>query len=279
MKKNILVASESRSLHPIVEALFAGQYATYAAGTTDEALELIQTRTIHLIICARKLRDGDCFSLMERVRGLDRRYSSVPALILSNAMSSDLVVRSHKYDISDIVKLPFEPLGFDLKVHDILVRNARGYEKPDPVTGLHKKQYAEEQIIELLADGKKGALFLIDLDRYSFASSGISKEALIACRDILKKTISPEAVLSVVSGGGFMLFVPGMRSRGEIETYADTLITAVLTKINSETLYVSIGLALTDRHGSNYHDLYLMCDKGLNRARTAGKNMARFYHW
>ncbi|GHV46029.1 hypothetical protein FACS189499_00260 [Clostridia bacterium] len=279
MKKNLLIVSDQPEFRDIFGALLMDSYTMLGAGTTAEAVDIINTRHVDLLLVSSKIVNGSCFDLISHIRKLPGKNSELPAVIMSRSISSAAIMSSHKLDVTDIIKLPVEPVTFAERVGGTVVKTSKPYERPDPVTGLHRKQYGEEEISELLASGHKGAMLLIELDHYSFAGSGVTEKTLITVRDIIKGMLRGEEVISVLSAGGFMLFVPDMLERGAVEDYAATIVRGIKAVVNDETVYVSIGLAVTERHGNRYADLNTMCDLGLNRARTSGKNKAMFYRW
>lgn len=278
MKKNILVTGTPLNFQAIMHSIFSEKYTVHCVSTIPDAVVLLESRVIHMIIANPKLENGTVKEFLEKLSQMNKKVRNIPFILLTGAFSAELIAVSHRFDI-ELLELPVEPLGFEQKVDELILKNSSNYEKPDPVTGLNKKQYAEEQIIELLASGKKGALLLLAVDHYSFASSGISKEALLACRDILKSSITKNAVLAVLNSHAFMLFVPDLKKKNEIEDYGKKLIDSINSKIKNETVYVSIGLAVSERHGNDYLDLFQQCDLGLDRARSLGKNKACFYAW
>jgi GGDEF domain-containing protein len=254
-------------------AIFGGRYAFCPAKTEEEAFASLDSLPVSLIILT-----AEKFDFLEKLRTSGKRYSNTPVLIMGK-LSPKSMLKADKYGVPDVIKLPFEPVFLDNKVKELLIKFSPPRERPDPVTGLPKKQAGGEMISEVLGEGKKGALMLIELDYYSFASSAVSDDMIITCRDIIQAETAETALLSAAKGGGFLLFVPGLREREKIQKYADELIKKILDKIKKEKIYVSIGLAVSDRHGRGYADLYSACDKGLGEARTHGKNAARFYTW
>jgi len=225
------------------------------------------------------MRGQDSFRFLAALRGSKKRFSDVPVLFAGHILTPELISRARKNDVSDIIKLPFDPIDFEAKVEELLHAFAPSRERPDPVTGLPKKFMGEARISELLKEGKKGVLLLVDLDYLSFACSKVSDAAMISCRDVLQEETvnNSNAVVSVTNCDGFIMFVPGLREKDKIEQYAGRLIEKILARVKNEIVYVSIGLAVSERHGRNYEDLYQSCNKGLGEARKQGKNTARFF--
>ncbi len=279
MKKSLLIIGESEHFQAILAAIFSENYKVFYTGTVVEALKIVKDNIINLILTAPKLDHDTCFDFARRLKNEDGANSDIPIVLVSNNIDTDMLSKAHKNDIVDVIKLPLEPIDFEEKVQTVILKYARAYEKLDPLTGLHKKLYAEEQITDVLENDKKGALLLIEVCHYSFASSKVNDKTLSSCSNILKKLIGPNAVLAVSAGGGFIIFEPALREKEAIEKYASRIIDELREKADAKSLYVSIGLAVTDRHGYAFNDLYLSCDMGLGLARQDGRNKACFYKW
>ncbi|MDR0821850.1 MAG: diguanylate cyclase [Oscillospiraceae bacterium] len=278
MRKTILIVGESK-FYSLFHAMLKNEFAIKWAETYPDALDYVKERPIHLIFLPNKLKGESSFPFASKVRALDSRRANIPIVVLSSIISSDIVSTASKTGNCEIIRLPVEPMSFSLQIGSIILKNAHAYEKPDPVTGLAKKRFAEEQIADILADGKKGALFLVDVDHYSFASSGISLDALLKVRDVIQEKTTDDFIFAVASAGGFVVFAPGMKVRDDIENFGQKIIDDIRRHIKNEEAYVSVGMAVSDRHGNTYEDLFRSCDKGLTRARTKGKNAACFYQW
>ncbi|MCL2109200.1 MAG: response regulator [Oscillospiraceae bacterium] len=282
MKKNLLVISDSINLYYIAGAIFGERYRVLYADNEKEAFAVLDENPIRLIILSPMMRGTDGLRFLERLRNPpnpETAKPAPPAVLLGARLPPSVVIRAAQAGVEKTIELPLEPLGFDRAVEEIILKYSPAREKPDPVTGLPKKPMGQMRIEELLRDGTKGALMLVELDHYSFASTAVSNETLIICRDIICEEIDDKAVLAAVKGGGFLLFVPGMKERVKIENYAARLIRKITYKIVGRKVYVSMGLAVSERHGKSYEDLYQACDKGLGVARDNGKNIARFYNW
>ena len=279
MKKNLLVVSDSKNFHLIIEAILKDSYEVLYAENEDDAFYFANLYPVRLLILTPKIRGKDGFGFIEKLRGQNTHWSEIPVLFAPAYVNADVIAKAHKYSVSDIVRTPFEPIAFSARVDELITKFAPSREQPDPVTGLRKKQFASEQITELLAQGKKGALMLVELDHYSFASTSVSDKTLIACRNIIQEEIDDNAVLSVARDGGFLIFVQDLREREKVQEYADRVIKKILERVENEKVYVAIGLAVSERHGKDFPDLYLACDKGLGVSRAQGKNSANFYSW
>jgi PleD family two-component response regulator len=281
MKKNLLVIGDSASYHVVIDAILAGRHRTFFADSRERAFSALEAGRISLVVLTAKMRGQEAFRFLAALRGSKKRFSDVPVLYAGHVLTPELISRAQKSAVSDVIKLPFDPLEFDDKVEALLQAFAPARERPDAVTGLPKRFLGEARISEMLDEGKKGALFLVDMDYLSFACSKVSDEVMLACRDVLQEETgnNSNAVLSVTKSDGFIVFVPGLREKEKVQKYAAGLIEKILGRIKNETVYVSVGLAVSERHGRNYEDLYSACDKGLGEARTNGKNIARFYTW
>ncbi|MCL1822641.1 MAG: diguanylate cyclase [Oscillospiraceae bacterium] len=285
MKKNLLVIGDGKNFYYIIEALFRGRYAVLFAETEEQAIAALEKTPVNLIILLPNMKvqkqgkPRDSFRFFEKLRNSEVRRADTPAVFTGPTINAEVIAKAKKCNISDVIRLPVDPLFLESKVDELILKYALPHEKPDPVTGLPKRRLGEERIADLLAKGKKGALILIDLDHYSFLSTSISDKTMVSCRNIIQEEADDKTVLSVTKGGGFLIFVMDLRDKEKIEKYGEALIQKILAKIKDEAVFVSVGLAVSDRHGKNYEDLYFACDRGIGEARRLGKNVAKFYSW
>jgi GGDEF domain-containing protein len=279
MKKNLLVVAD-KGMYAVFKALFDDSYGVIYEDDVNRALEAIHSRPVHLVLCPEQIHRTDSFKLITDLRASKTRSRDIPALILTNTMKSDYTRRSREAGDCDVIKLPVEPISFSKQVEMILRSHVQDYEKPDSLTGMMRRRLAQDEITEMLINGVKGAFFTIDLDHFSFASSGISDNAKLAVRDVIQERAREnDDVTAIANAGSFVLFVRGLNLRKDTEDYARSIIDEIHRKVQDETLYVSIGIAIAGRHGNNYEELYENSCKGLERARTVGKNAACFYRW
>jgi GGDEF domain-containing protein len=291
VRKKILFVSEAKLFYKIFDAVLAEKYdSTHAFGAIETVKTLIRALGTagggyDLLIVSERIENGSCFDLISKVRKEDKRIRDMPAIILAENITTASIMSANRLSVDEALKLPIDPEVFAETVDAVLQHHAKPYQRPDPVTGLPIMRFAEEEIVEMLKGGSKGALFLIDLDHYSFVGTKVSDEALIKTRDVLHNMLpgttlnGSEAVLAVLAGGGFMIFAPEMRDKKAVEDYAAAIIRGIKAAVDNEQMYVSVGLAVTDRHGTDYEELHKICDMGLSRARTSGKNKAFFYQW
>jgi GGDEF domain-containing protein len=279
MKKNLLVVGD-KGMYAVFVAMFDGMYGVIFEQDINRALETIHSRPVHLIFCPAQIQRTSCFSMITNLRASHTKSRDIPALILTSTVTSEYTRRSREAGDCDVIKLPVEPISFTKQVDMILKSHVQDYEKPDSLTGMMRRRLAQDEIAEMLISGVKGALFTIDLDHFSFASSGISDNAKLLVRDIIQaRADGNNNVTAIANAGSFVLFVRGLSLRKDTEDYAQSIISEIHSKASDETLYVSIGIAISGRHGSNYDELYEHSSKGLERARSVGKNAACFYRW
>ncbi|MCL2086645.1 MAG: response regulator [Oscillospiraceae bacterium] len=277
MKKSILIISDSINTNAIFKAVLSSDYIVDATDSTTEALEILVKRQPNLILSTLNHKKSNCFDFFADLRKREEPLKSIPVVIITANVTAEMISKSHKYEVSDFAKLPVEPISFCRKIQNVLLKFGKPYERLDPVTGLHKKQFAEEQIIEMLNEGKKGALMLIEVDRYSYAGSKVSNNALKACKEAVTDIVENEVMVASTCDG-FIVFAPNLKTKAEVETLGTSIVDAMLKRAK-EPMYVSIGLAVSERHGVGYADLYQNCDMGLGLARQDGKNKAKFYKW
>lgn len=152
----------------------------------------------------------------------------------------------------------------------------------DKLTGLLNKSAMEKRISDLLADGRQGALVVMDIDdfkhindTYGHAFGDIVLQHTAEC---IRKTVPPESLCGRFGGDEYVLFLPDV-SDGELEILLNTLMQQLRMEIVSpdptDLFGVSLGAVMCPAPGKGYRELFQCADKALYEAKTAGKNCWR----
>jgi two-component system chemotaxis response regulator CheY len=114
MKKKILIADDSPTIRKFVAfSLKALGYEVIAACDGMEAVELLPTSNIDLIITDLNMPNMDGFELIETVRGYDK---DIPIIILSSLKGSAEVDRGLSSGANSYMVKPFDPKRIQYEV-------------------------------------------------------------------------------------------------------------------------------------------------------------------
>lgn len=150
----------------------------------------------------------------------------------------------------------------------------------DVLTGIWNRSYAENQIGRLMADGRFGALLLIDIDNFSHVNDTyghiIGDKVLQLVAETLKVETGPEDVLGRIGGDEFIVFLKEKTDRQELGKKAQDIVDVISAGLHkfkcSDVISVSIGIALCPEDGKNFETLYNNADKALYHMKRNGKN-------
>ena len=155
----------------------------------------------------------------------------------------------------------------------------------DVLTGLWNRAYTENAVNEMISQGKKGALFMLDMDNFKAVNDNYGHiagdETLKIFAGTLKKFAGEGDVLCRIGGDEFMIFVKDVTEKSELGSRAAEIISGFQKKFaefDFETeCSVSIGIAQTPEDGMEFNKLYNSADKALYYVKQNGKNAYHFF--
>jgi diguanylate cyclase (GGDEF)-like protein/PAS domain S-box-containing protein len=152
----------------------------------------------------------------------------------------------------------------------------------DPLTGLANRALFQRELAERLAAlvrcGSKGALLLLDLDRFKEVNDTLGHaagdELLRKTAGILSATLGGEAFLARLGGDEFAVVMRDCEARDAEET-SRRIIKAFAEPVSLERgevfVSTSIGVVLTPEHGADPDTLMRHADLALYRAKEEGR--------
>lgn len=201
---------------------------------------------------------------------------TMPIAVITTIPTQQVVATAKEIGAEIIVR-PYEPLEFVARIHKMGEQLKPLKERIDFVTGLHKREYTEDRIMELFPK-KSGTLFIIDVAKFRFASQPISEQISAGSAEVVTEEAGHfNAILGVQKDRKFIGYIPDITERSICISWAEKLIKKIQERLQGQKVYVSIGFAANDEKSPEYKDLYQLCDRALNLAREKGSNMASYY--
>jgi diguanylate cyclase (GGDEF)-like protein len=159
----------------------------------------------------------------------------------------------------------------------------------DSLTGLLNRTLLSDRVSQAIERAKRHGglvgIFLVDLDGFKQINDtlghNVGDAVLVTVANRLQSAV--RALDSVIRIGGdeFVLVMPDMNERRNIEICAERLLAAIRPAITvrGETLNVhfSMGIAIYPVSGSNFADLVAMADAAMYAAKRAGKDQFHIY--
>ena len=114
-KVNILLVDDSSFMRKMMKNLLKPkQYNLLEAKDGTEAISIIATHNIHLMLCDLEMPGLDGAQVIEMVKK-DKRYSELPIIVISSQNDKAVIARVLKHGAKDFIKKPFASEEFLLK--------------------------------------------------------------------------------------------------------------------------------------------------------------------
>lgn len=153
-----------------------------------------------------------------------------------------------------------------------------------PNRALFRERFAQK-LAEVRREGKKLALFCLDLDRFKQVNDSLGHPAgdalLIEVATRLKSALRTEDTLARLGGDEFVILQTGLHGLDDAIVLAKRLISAVRRPFPFEgheiVVGLSVGIALIPDHGLDQDTVFKRADAALYRAKAAGRNTSRVH--
>ena len=155
----------------------------------------------------------------------------------------------------------------------------------DALTSLPNRAYVNHQLGERLKKGKPISLLYIDLDRYKLINDTLGHAAgdkvLIEVAQRLRESIRPRDVAGRMGGDEFIILLPGLTDKVEIEKIARNVLTSIekafILQNRAYFLSASIGVAMAPNDAVEADLLIKAADAAMYQVKSEGRNDVRFF--
>ncbi len=122
-KKILIIDDSSFVIKQVKNVLRPRDYIVFAAKSAKEGFEILKSQNIDLTVLDMELPDIHGLEVLERMRR-DISYINIPVIVLSGALTHDIIRNILKSGGNDFIKKPFVVEEFVLKI-DLLIENAQ----------------------------------------------------------------------------------------------------------------------------------------------------------
>lgn len=156
----------------------------------------------------------------------------------------------------------------------------------DDLTGLLNRDYTEKSINQYLSERRNaGALLMMDLDNFKLVNDSyghiVGDELLKEFSSILKTLTRQDDLICRMGGDEFLIFLKDISSRSIVSEKAEQILIMLqkyLIKPDlSNSVSISMGIAMAPMDGRDFLTLYQNADKSLYYVKQNGKNSYHFY--
>lgn len=164
-KPHILIVEDDLDLSEMVSSYFRVQnYDVLTAAWGEEALQLVDTHTIDLIMLDIRLPDIDGFELCRRMRK-NRRTQDTPIIFLTEKRDRIDKLQGLELGVVDYITKPFDIQELRLRVRNAINR-AQMPAANNPVTDLPEGELVNEKLSALI-QAKDWAVLEVSIDSLS----------------------------------------------------------------------------------------------------------------
>ena len=268
-----------------------------------QALSYLEKGECDLILLDINMPEMDGFEVLEKIRDMEQRQD-IPVIFLTADNDTETEMRCFKSGAADFIAKPFVPeimlqrIGRILELEELRrsladrleqktreVSDIKSRSCQDALTGLWNRIYTEETVNDMIAQGARGALMMIDMDNFKAINDNYGHMAgdstLLMFAETLRKYAGEDDILCRIGGDEFVVFAKGLTSKSEIGNRASDIISDLCYKLEEckfdTNSSVSIGISQTPDDGTEFGRLYNAADKALYYVKQNGKNSFHFY--
>lgn len=301
--KTVLIVDDNKLNLAAARKVLCDEYKVIPVMKGTQALTYLESGECDVILLDINMPEMDGFEVLEHIRKIEH-CKNIPVIFLTADNFAETETRCFKEGAVDFIAKPFVPevmlsrIGRILELEDLRrsladrleqktkeVSDMKSKSRQDALTGLWNRAHTEETVNEMISQGAKGALMMIDMDNFKAINDNYGHIAgdrtLKMFADTLRKYAEEEDVLCRIGGDEFVVFAKGLTSKSEIGNRAGDIISDLCLKLEEckfETnSSVSIGIAQTPDDGMDFNKLYNSADKALYYVKQNGKNSYHFF--
>lgn len=146
----------------------------------------------------------------------------------------------------------------------------------DRLTGIMNRGGGEEKIRQIIENGEKGMLAILDADHFKSINDTfghqVGDEVIIAIANCLKSSFRDADVVMRLGGDEFSLFLSGMSDKAlakqVIDRFIDNIHAIKIPQITDRKIEISIGAAFLDQEKvKDFETLYKKADSGVYESK------------
>lgn len=301
--KHILIVDDNKANLTSAKAALSDIYKITAVTSGAQTLKFLEKNIPDLILLDINMPEMDGFEVMEKIKN-NADCCNIPIIFLTADNDAFTETKCLESGALDFIAKPFVPavmrsrIGRILELEDLRrsladkldqkikeVSDIKSKSCQDALTGLWNRAYTEEKVGEMLRNGVKGALFMMDMDNFKAINDNYGHIAgdhtLKTFADTLKKHALEDDVVCRIGGDEFMTFVTGDMTKSVLGNHASDIISDMLYYLEEAKFEtnssVSVGIAQFPEDGNDFASLYNAADKALYYVKQNGKNSYHFY--
>lgn len=301
--KHILIVDDNKTNLTAAKQVLSENYKVTAVTMGVQALKFLENNTCDLILLDINMPEMDGFEVMNKIKE-DKNKAAIPIIFLTADSGTETENRCLEAGALDYIAKPFVASVMKSRIGRILeleemrqkladkleqkiqeVTDIKSKSQQDALTGLWNRAYTEAAVNELLNDGVKGALFMIDMDNFKAINDNYGHiegdNTLKMFAETMRKFSKNGDILCRIGGDEFVMFIKDITSKAELGNLAGDIISDLCFKLEEKKYEtnssVSIGIAQIPEDGMDFTKVYNAADKALYYVKQNGKNSYHFF--
>ena len=301
--KRILVVDDDMMNLVLVKHALSEIYEVESASSGEEALRCIETEIPDMVLLDVEM-PGMGGPEVAKMMKADEKFANIPIVFLTGDSDPETEAECLKLGADDFIIKPFVPMVMQRRISRILelndlkkaleiqlqqktkqIEDVTRLSITDSLTGLYNRSYLEQKVTEMVNEGTKGTLFIMDIDNFKKVNDTFGHIAgdktLKLLADTLRENTRKMDIVGRLGGDEFVIFYSDMTDHGVSENKAGSIIDMFLEKFRSRyclpEVSVSIGIVHCPENGKDFKTLYKNADKALYYTKNNGKNFYHFY--
>ena len=227
--KHILIVDDDKTNLAMAKRGLSDIYKISAVTMGSQALQFLENNTCDLILLDINMPEMDGFEVLEIIKS-NEAHKNIPIIFLTADNDAVTENRCLEAGALDFIAKPFVQSVMRSRISRILeledmrkkladkleqkiqeITDIKSKSQQDALTGLWNRAYTENAVNELLADGSKGALFMIDMDNFKAINDNYGHiegdNTLKMFADTMRKFAKEDDVLCRIGGDEFVMFI------------------------------------------------------------------------
>ncbi|MBQ7958680.1 MAG: response regulator [Oscillospiraceae bacterium] len=251
--KHILIVDDNKMNLLLAKKVLSDTYNVTAVLSGKEALDFLGKDTCDLVLLDINMPEMDGFEVMGEIRKIET-HKTLPIIFLTADDDAETENRCLEEGALDFIAKPFVPsvmrsrIGRILELEDMRkklsdkleekikeVTDIKSRSQQDALTGLWNRAYTEKAVNDMLSEGVKGALFMIDMDNFKAINDNYGHiegdETLKMFAETMRDYSKDGDVLCRIGGDEFVMFIKDVTSKTDLGNLAGDIISDLCYKI------------------------------------------------
>jgi len=288
----ILAISDNYTGLDILSSILSPYYTVKMISSTDEALTMLNSDDVHLVILDCAMYDSGGYGFLAEVKSREETMQ-IPVILIGDTSQPEFEELAFAFGAVDYISKPFRSSIVKVRVNNqrLMVKQIKAIEELgllDHLTGITNRRGFDNRInlewLRAIRDKTCLSLAILDIDHFKVYNDEYGHaQGDVLLRTLAQKIISmqkrPADFVARWGGEEFVLMMPNTTPKGATD-HAEEIRRSVqeMEVPNLPSATVSIGVAsVYPSINSSETEIFDMADKALYQAKNTGRNKVCFY--